>query len=143
MARMQIIQQLITESVLLSFAGGVLGLVVAKFGLRAILAVVPGSSPRIENIGVNTSVLLFALGVSILVGILFGLAPGLKHANTDLQADIRAGGRGSTAPVLWPLVSWGLWVMSNSMEPTASMRRCPPSATRSHSLYVLRSMLLL
>jgi predicted permease len=96
-SRMQIIRQLITESVLLSFAGGLLGLAVAKFGLSAVLAAVPGSLPRIEDIGVNTSVLLFALGVSILVGMLFGLAPALKHANADLQVGIRAGGRGSTA----------------------------------------------
>ncbi len=95
-SRMQIIRQLITESVLLSFAGGVLGLAVAKFGLSAMLAAVPGSLPRIENIGVNASVLLFALGVSTAVGILFGLVPALKHANTDLQASLRDGGRGST-----------------------------------------------
>ncbi len=95
-SRMQIIRQLITESVLLSFAGGVLGLAVAKFGLRAILGAVPGGLPRIENIGVNTSVLLFALGLSILVGILFGLAPAVRHANTDLQAGLKEGGRGST-----------------------------------------------
>ncbi len=83
--RMQIIRQLITESVLLSLAGGVLGLAVAKLGLSAVLAAVPGSLPRIENIGVNASVLLFALGVSTAVGILFGLVPALKHANADLQ----------------------------------------------------------
>ncbi len=96
-SRMQIIRQLLTESVLLSLVGGVLGLAVAKFGLRAILAAVPGSLPRIENIGINTSVLLFALGVSVLVGVLFGLTSALKHASSDLQAGIRAGGRGSTA----------------------------------------------
>ena len=94
--RMQIIQLLIAESVLLSFAGGVLGLAVAKFGLKAILAAVPGTLPRVDSIGVNISVLLFALGVSIFVGILFGLVPALKHANTDLQAGMRAGGRGLT-----------------------------------------------
>ncbi len=96
-SRRQIIQQLITESVLLALAGGVLGLVVAKFGLGAVLAAVPGSLPRIDNIGVNASVLLFALGVSTAVGILFGLVPAFKHANTDLQTGLREGGRGSTA----------------------------------------------
>ncbi len=96
-SRMQIVRQLITESVLLSLAGGVLGLAVAKLGSSAVLAAVPGSLPRIENIGVNASVLLFALGVSAAVGMLFGLVPALKHANTDLQAGLREGGRGSTA----------------------------------------------
>ncbi len=96
-SRMQIVQQLITESVLLSFTGGIFGLAVAKFGLNAVLAAAPGSLPRVENIGVNTSVLLFALGVSIAVGMLFGLVPALEHSNTDLQAGIREGGRGSIA----------------------------------------------
>ncbi|MDQ2839577.1 MAG: ABC transporter permease, partial [Acidobacteriota bacterium] len=96
-SRIQIIQQLITESVLLSLAGGVLGLAIAKVGLKVVLAAVPGSLPRTENIGVNTSVLLFALGVSTAVGMLFGLVPALKHANTDLQTGLREGGRGSTA----------------------------------------------
>lgn len=95
-SRMQIIRQIITESLILSCAGGVLGLAIAKFGLSVLLTAVPVSLPRIENIGVNASVLLFALGVSIAVGFLFALVPALKHANTDLQADIKEGGRGST-----------------------------------------------
>ena len=94
---MQIVQQLITESVLLSLTGGVLGLAVAQFGLSAVLATAPGSLPRTENIGVNSSVLLFALGVSIAVGMLFGVVTALKQANADLQEGIREGGRGSTA----------------------------------------------
>ena len=94
--RMQVVRQLITESVLLSLAGGALGLAVAKWGLRAALAAAPGSLPRAGNIGVNAPVLLFALGVSTMVGILFGLAPALKHSNTDLQAGLKEGGRGST-----------------------------------------------
>ena len=96
-SRMQLIGQMIAESVLLSLAGGVLGLAVANVGLKVILAAVPGSLPRTENIAVNTSVLLFALGVSVAAGILFGLLPALKHSNTDLQASMREGGRGSTA----------------------------------------------
>jgi predicted permease len=95
--RMQIIRQLITESVLLSVTGGILGLAVAKWSLNAVLAAAPGSLPRSENIGVNASVLLFALGVSTAVGILFGLAPALKHAKADLQGGLREAGRGSTA----------------------------------------------
>ncbi len=95
-SRMQVLRQSITESVLLSVAGGVLGLAVAKCGLSAVLAAAPGSLPRIENIGLNASVLLFALGLSMTVGILFGLAPALKHSNTDLQAGLKEGARGAT-----------------------------------------------
>ena len=94
-SRVQIVRQLITESVLLSLIGGVLGLAIAKWGLNAVLAAAPGSMPRIENIGVNASVLFFALGVSMTVGIVFGLLPALKSSKTDLQAGLKEGGRGS------------------------------------------------
>jgi predicted permease len=95
-SRAQIVRQLITESVLLSLIGGVLGLAVAKWGERAVLAAAPGSLPRVDNIGLNTSVLLFALGISTIVGILFGLLPALKSSKTDLQTGLKEGGRGST-----------------------------------------------
>jgi predicted permease len=95
-SRVRIIRQLVTESVLLSLAGGVLGLAIAKPGLRAVLAAVPGGLPRSENIGVNAYVLLFTFAVSMAVGILFGLPPALKSSNTDLQSSLKDGGRGST-----------------------------------------------
>lgn len=96
-SRMQIARQLITESVLLSFAGGTLGLAVAKLTLIGILAAVPGSLPRAENIAVTAPVLLFSFGLSVVVGILFALLPALKYGNSDVQAGLREGGRGSTA----------------------------------------------
>ncbi|MGH9667614.1 MAG: FtsX-like permease family protein, partial [Bryobacteraceae bacterium] len=92
-SRAQIVQQLITESVLLSLSGGVLGLAVAKWGLKAVLAA--GSLPRVENIAVNAPVLLFAFGVSMAVGIAFGLLPALKSSKTDLQTGLKEAGRGS------------------------------------------------
>src|ERR1700685_2973479 len=94
----RIVRQLVTESVLLSLAGGALGLALAKWGVRPVLATLPGSLPRTENIGVNVPVLLFALVVSIAVGILFGLAPALQSSRADLQASLKSGGRGSTSP---------------------------------------------
>jgi len=94
--RTRVVRQLITESLLLSLAGGALGLVIAKWGLKIILATVPGALPNSENIGVNLPVLLFALGISIAVGILFGLIPALKSSNVDLQRSLKAGGRSST-----------------------------------------------
>jgi predicted permease len=95
--RARIVRQLVTESLLLSLAGGILGLVIAKWGVSPVLAAVPGSLPRSENIGVNISVLLFALGVSVAVGILFGLAPALKSSKADAQTSLKAGGRSSTS----------------------------------------------
>ncbi|HTA70026.1 MAG TPA: ABC transporter permease [Bryobacteraceae bacterium] len=94
-SRAQVAQQMVTESVLLSLVGGVLGLAIAAWGLNAVLAAAPGSMPRTENIGVNTPVLLFAFGISIVVGIVFGLLPALKRSDTDLQAGLKEGGRGS------------------------------------------------
>jgi predicted permease len=93
-SRSQIVRQLVTESVLLSLLGGALGLAVAQWGLKAVLAAAP-ALPRFENIGVDASVLFFALGVSMAVGILFGLLPALKSSNTDLQAGLKEGSRGS------------------------------------------------
>jgi predicted permease len=96
-SRMQIVWQLVTESVLLSFVGGLLGLALAKLILSVVLAAFPGDLPRVENVGVNTSVLLFAFGLSVAVGILFALLPAFKYGNTDVQIGLREGGRGSTA----------------------------------------------
>ncbi|HEY3740490.1 MAG TPA: ABC transporter permease [Bryobacteraceae bacterium] len=93
--RGQIIRQVMVESVLLSLTGGLLGLVLAKWGLSAVLAAAPGSLPRMENISLNAPVLLFALAISMAVGLLFGIMPALKHSNVDLQTGLRAGGRGT------------------------------------------------
>jgi len=92
-----VVRQLLTESTLLSVAGAGLGLAIAKWGVSPVLAAVPGSLPRSENIGVSAPVLLFTLGVSIAVGILFGLAPALKSSKTDLQTSLKEGGRGTTS----------------------------------------------
>ena len=95
-SRGRIVRQLVTESVLLSVLGGVLGLAVAKWGLHAALATLAADLPRVENIHVNAPVLFFALSVSILVGILFGLAPALRSPEADLQPSLKEGSRGST-----------------------------------------------
>ena len=93
-SRAQIVRQLITESLLLSFLGGVLGLAFAEWGIRPVVAMVAQNLPRSGNINVNGRVLLFTFGVSIAVGILFGLAPALKSSNPDLQSGLKEGGRG-------------------------------------------------
>ena len=95
-SRTRILRQLISESVLLSLAGGSLGLAIAGWGVNPVLAAVPGSLPRSQNIGVNVPVLLFTFCVSVTVGILFGLAPALKARKRDLQSSLKEGGRGST-----------------------------------------------
>src|ERR1017187_5038696 len=96
-SRARVIRQLLTESVILSVAGGALGLVIAKWGLSALLAASPGGLPRSESIGVNAPVLFFTFGVSIAVGILFGLAPALKSSRSDIQSVLKDAGRESTS----------------------------------------------
>ncbi len=92
--RAQIMRQLIAESLLLSFIGGLLGLAIAEWGVKVVLAAAPGGVPRMENVGVNTPVLVYTFGISVLVGIVFGLFPALKSAKTDVQTGLAEGGRG-------------------------------------------------
>ncbi|HEY2912668.1 MAG TPA: FtsX-like permease family protein, partial [Candidatus Angelobacter sp.] len=87
---------LLTESVLLSLAGGVAGLAFARLGVRAVLAMLAGNLLRTESVNLNGTVLLFALGISLAVGVLFGLAPAFKSLTSDLQRGLKQGARGST-----------------------------------------------
>jgi predicted permease len=96
-SRARVIRQLLTESVILSFSGGALGLVIAKWGLNPLLAAAPNSLPSSANIGVNATVLFFTFGVSIAVGVLFGLAPALKSSRSDLNNVLKEAGRGSAS----------------------------------------------
>jgi predicted permease len=88
-----IVRQLLTESVLLSLAGGVLGLVLGFVGVRALLAVSPAGLPRIGEdgsaIGLDWRVLGFTLGVSLLTSILFGLFPAFTASRTDLNSTLK------------------------------------------------------
>jgi predicted permease len=92
----QIIRLLIVESLLLSVAGGVLGLALAKWGLPALLMLAPGGVPRAEDISVNTAVMLFALIISTAVGITFGFIPALPMSRLDLQRRLNRSGRNTT-----------------------------------------------
>ena len=94
--RGRIIAQLLTESLMLSFAGGVLGLVLGYWGVRALLAINPGDIPRIGEhasaISLDWRVLVFTLGVSVLTGVLFGLIPAFSAARTDLNVTLKESG---------------------------------------------------
>ena len=95
--RGRVVRQLLTESVVLALAGGIAGLAIAHWGTQAVVAAVPGGLPRMENIGVDGWVLAFTLGVSLLTGIVFGLAPALQVSVTDLHEMLKEGSRGSSA----------------------------------------------
>ncbi len=92
----RVIRQLLTESVLLGAAGGALGLIVAKAGTTWVLAALPEALPRADEIGVDWHVLCFTAGLSVLTGVLFGLAPALKLLRPKLNETLKEGGRGSS-----------------------------------------------
>jgi predicted permease len=81
-SRGRLLRQTMTEGALLSIAGGVVGLWLAQTGVRALISAYPGSLPRTSDIGIDMPVLMFAFTVSIVTGILFGLAPAL-HGHVD------------------------------------------------------------
>jgi predicted permease len=89
----RVVRQLLTESLLLSMIGGALGLVVAKLGTTAALAAVPRTLPRAEDIGLDSRVLLFTLAISILAGVVFGLAPAWKASRGSVGGALSESGR--------------------------------------------------
>jgi putative ABC transport system permease protein len=95
--RSRVVRQLLTESILLALAGGGLGLLLATWGLQAALRVLPEALPRVQEVHLDSHVLLFTVAVSLLTGILFGLAPALRGSTADIQATLKEGGRGASA----------------------------------------------
>ena len=94
----RITRQLLTESLVLALIGGAVGLLVAKWGTTAALAVVPKGSfnptiPRAETIGLDLRVLLFTLGVCIMTGIVFGLVPALRTSRARIGETLKDTGR--------------------------------------------------
>ncbi len=94
--RTRVVRQLLTESVLLAIAGGALGVLLAAWGTRAALGLLPTALPRAQEIGLDARVLFFTMAISLLAGILFGLAPAFKTSQPDLHETLKEGGRGAS-----------------------------------------------
>ncbi len=95
--RLRIIRQLVTESVLLSTLGGVLGMTLAFWAMRVLVRLAPVDLPRANQIGVDPRVLLVAIGVSVLTGVLFGIVPAAVAVRGDLNEELKATVRTGTA----------------------------------------------
>ncbi len=93
--RFRMVRQMLTEALVLSFISGVAGVLAAKLTLSFIIHFVPASVPRLAEVGVDRTVLLFALLISIFTGIIFGLAPAFQAMKADMTAAIREGAQGS------------------------------------------------
>lgn len=94
--RLRVARQLLTESVLLSLAGGGLGLMIAFWGVRALGQWSGASLPSMHGIGIDGWVLAFTLGVSVITGLAFGLAPAVQAWRTDVNTALKEEGRGDT-----------------------------------------------
>jgi len=92
----RIVRQLLTESTLLALSAAVLGVLLAQWATRAVLTLVPAELPRAAEIAIDAHVLLFTAGVSVLAGILFGLAPALRTSQPRLQETLKESGRGTS-----------------------------------------------
>jgi predicted permease len=93
--RRRVVMQLLTESVLLGLLGGTAGLAIAAGCLFAVRQMHPGNIPRLDELGLDFQVLAFTFAISILTGIVFGLAPAFRASRVDLNATLKAGGRSS------------------------------------------------
>jgi putative ABC transport system permease protein len=96
-SRKRVIRQLLTESAVLSLLGGVLGLLLAYIAVRAFLAFGPGEMPRLNEVGINSGVLLFTFVVCVGSGILFGLAPALETSRPALSDPLKDANRSSSS----------------------------------------------
>jgi len=115
-SRWQISRQLLTESLLLSLAGGGAGVLLAVWSVDLLRAASPQNAPRLDEIGIDGWVLGFTLAVSLLTGVLSGLAPALQAARIDLQESLKEGGRTSATGGARGLLRQGLVVVELALS---------------------------
>jgi putative ABC transport system permease protein len=98
-SRGRLIRQFLTESLLLAFVGGSLGIVIAQWGVAALVAAIPefqlNSMPYLRNLKIDKDIVLFTFALSLLTGIIFGLIPALQTSRPELQSTLKEGGQSS------------------------------------------------
>jgi putative ABC transport system permease protein len=92
-SRTRVLRQMLTESILLSAIGGIAGLFLSIWLTDVLMSMLPEGAPRIEQVGIDYRVLAFALGVTALTGILFGIVPALQASKLDVTSALKEGGR--------------------------------------------------
>jgi len=97
--RVRLIRQMLTESVVLALLAGTGGVIIARWGVSALLALAPDDLPRLSEVTVDLSALLFALAISLAASVIFGLAPAWHVSRVDLADGLRQGGKGSALGV--------------------------------------------
>ena len=95
--RMRLVRQLITESMMLAVFGGAFGLLIAIWGIEALVKISPANISRLGQISLDSSVLTFTLVVSVATGLIFGVAPAIHASNPNLQESLKDAARGATA----------------------------------------------
>ena len=146
----RIVGELLTESVLLAVTGGVLGLALAYGGIQLLIALQPARLPRLHEITLDPLVVAFTFAISLLAGVLFGIAPILKYARPQLASALKENGRGTsdgrerhrtrnTLVVAQVALALVLVVASGLMIRTfAAMRNVPPGFTHPENVLTLR-----
>jgi putative ABC transport system permease protein len=142
--------ELMTESLLLGVIGGALGLALAYGGIQLLLALEPSRLPRLNEIAIEPVVIAFTLAISVIAGLLFGLAPVVKYARPQLANALKENGRGSsdgrerhrtrnTLVVAQVAMALVLLVASGLMIRTFSaMRNVPPGFTQPQNVLTVR-----
>jgi putative ABC transport system permease protein len=98
-SRVRLIRQLLTESVLLALIGGVLGMLLAVWGLNWLTSLIPNKIPAVNGIGLDSRIVIFTLAISFVTAIIFGIAPAVQASKADFNETLKEGGRGSGATI--------------------------------------------
>jgi putative ABC transport system permease protein len=98
-SRWRVIRQLLTESVLLSLVGGAIGLMLSVWLTKLLISISPANTPRLDEIRPDARVFAFTLGLTVLTGFIFGLAPALQASRIDLNSGLKEGGRSGAGGV--------------------------------------------